>query len=183
MVTSYYLFLFTFISLTFLCNNNINPTAAESPDLINNICSKALNASHCLEFLRPLYHPGDSVRTLTQNTMKSSSTFVFLVYDEIHAREKQTIRDPVLNKIFNKCGEEYTAAVNALNQGIELLQSGDYQNLPSIASNALSQTQSCDTNFTPGEPEPSDFKILARKAQNVCSIVLILSKQLVSGKF
>lgn len=180
MVSSHYLFLFTLISLTFL---SLDPTAAKSSDLINDICFKAEDASHCLEFLKPLYRPGESVLDLTRDTVQSSAKFLFLVYDEIHVREIQTIRDPILNRIYHKCGVDYTAATNSLIKAQQIVQSGaDYHELLSLASDAVTQSQSCDKNFTPAQPEPSDFLSLSKKAQNVCSIVLALSNILVSGK-
>lgn len=187
MFSSYYLFLFTFLSLTLLCtcSSSLSSTRADvksSPDLISNICSETLNAAYCLEFLRPLYHSGKSLHDLARDTIRSSKTFLLLVYDEIHVREKETIRDPELNDKYHRCGVQYTSAINGIIQSINLLQSGDYQKLPALASLALKQTESCDMNFTPPGSEPSDFKSLNEKARDVCSVVLAVFKHLVSGK-
>lgn len=179
MVSPIYSFLFTFISLTSIL---INPNAQQSPNLINNICSQTLIPSECLEFVKPLYHNGDSLQTLTQKTVETSRKFLFLVYDEIHVREIQTIKNPTLNQIYNKCGEAYTAATNTLDQAKQIVQPANYQNLLNLATNALNQAQSCSKNFGMGVPEPSDFKSLDQKGQNVCSVVLAMSKLLLAGK-
>lgn len=180
MVSSNNVYLLTLISLTFL---SLNPTAAKSPDLITVICSKAEDAPHCLEFLRPLYRPGESLLDLTRDTVQSTAKFLFLVYDEIHVREIETIKEPILNRIYHKCGAAYTAATNSLIKAQQIVQSApDYHHLPSLASDAATQARSCDNNFTPAQPQPSDFLSLSKKAQNVCSIVLALSNLLVSGK-
>ncbi|XP_057775119.1 uncharacterized protein LOC130994102 [Salvia miltiorrhiza] len=180
MVSPKYFLIFTFISLTSILSSN--PNAQKSQNLINNICSQTLNPSQCSEYLQQLYRNGDSLQTLTQKTIPYTSKFLFLIYDEIRVREIQSIKNPTLNKIYHKCGEAYTAATNTVNESQTVLQSGDYQKLLSLASNALNQAQSCSKNFGMGESEPSDFKSLDLKGQNVCSIVLAMSKQLLAGK-
>ncbi|KAI3469238.1 hypothetical protein Pfo_025901 [Paulownia fortunei] len=57
--------------------------------------------------------------------------------DDIHVREIETSRDPILNKKYHRRGVQYTAAVNALIECRNFLQSGDYRKLPSLASLAF----------------------------------------------
>lgn len=178
MVSPIYSFLYTFISLTSLLSNSY---AHSPPNLINDICSQTLNSSQCLEYLNQLYKNGDTLQTLTQKTVPTTTNFLFLIYDEIHVREIETINDPTLNQIYKKCGAAYTAATNSLDQANQSFQSGDYQKFLNSASNALNQAQSCATFFEKGS-EPSDFNSLDLQGQNVCSIVLVMSKQLLAGK-
>lgn len=175
----YYLFLFTFLSLTCLC---LTSDATSRTDLITDICSKTLNATYCTDYLKPSYNSGKSLFDLAKDATQSSTTFLYLVYDEIHVREKQTLHDPVLHKMYNQCGSQYTEAVSALIQWQNLLISGDYKKLPSLASLALKQTQNCDANFAPPETEPAEFKSLNQQSVYICSIILALSDHLVAGK-
>ncbi|PIN18097.1 hypothetical protein CDL12_09223 [Handroanthus impetiginosus] len=175
--SSRYFFLFTLLTFLFCCSH-----AANSPDLITNICSKTLNPTYCLQFLKPLYRSGDSLRDLAKDTIDSSSKFLFFVYDEIHVREIQSSKNTVLNDIYHKCGVQYTAATNAIRKGQNALGSGDYRNLSSLAALALKQAQNCELNFGGGVSEPADFKNLNEKGRDVCSIVLAVANLLVSRK-
>ncbi|KAK4390508.1 hypothetical protein Sango_2114100 [Sesamum angolense] len=153
-----------------------------SPDLIQSICSQTQNPAYCQQLLQPLYRPGESLRDLGQSAFFSVSKLVFFTYDEIHVREVKTVTDPVLNKIYHKCGALYTAAINALDKAKGFLKSGDFQKLPNLVSLALNQPALCDSSFTPPTVEPADFKNLNNEARDACSVILAISNRLVSGK-
>ncbi|KAG8370576.1 hypothetical protein BUALT_Bualt14G0131500 [Buddleja alternifolia] len=179
MFSSYYLFLFAFLSLTFLHTESSN---VQPPDLIRSLCSETKNSTFCLDFLGHLYHSGENLRDLAQDLIQTSTNFLHFTYDDIHVREIETSNNPALNMKYHRCGVQYTAAVNALIQSTNFLQSGNYQKVFSLASLAFEQPSNCDSNFNPPESEPADFKSINEKALDVCSIVLAVSKRLASGK-
>ncbi|KAL0438914.1 UNVERIFIED_CONTAM: hypothetical protein Slati_2374400 [Sesamum latifolium] len=153
-----------------------------SSDLIQSICSQTQNRTYCQQFLQPRYRPGESLRDLGQSAFDAVSQLVFFTYDEIHVREVGTVSDPVLNKIYHKCGAQYTAAINALDKSKGFLKSGDFQKLPNLVSLALSQPALCDSNFAPPTAEPADVKRLNNEARDACSVILAISNRLASGK-
>ncbi|KAK4425994.1 hypothetical protein Salat_1793400 [Sesamum alatum] len=158
-------------------------SSSSSSDLIQSICSQTQNRGYCQQFLQQLYRPGESLGDLGQSAFDSVSKLIFFTYDEIHVREVgSSINDPVLNKIYHKCGGQYTAAINALNKAKAFLKSGDYGKLPNLVSLALNQPPLCDSNFTPPTQEPAEIKKLNNQARDDCAILFAISNRLASGK-
>ncbi|KAK3025352.1 hypothetical protein RJ639_043861 [Escallonia herrerae] len=84
---------------------------------------------------------------------------------------------------YSSCLENFGDAADSLDESEESLRSGDYASIKFSASAASTDAETCQDTFdeTPGTGEPEELKQAIKKAEDLCSIILVISNRL-SGR-
>ncbi|KAL6504309.1 hypothetical protein OROGR_026232 [Orobanche gracilis] len=168
-MSSYYVFLLTFITLTF------THTCVAQTRLISYICSKSRNSDTCFRALMsdPRSSHGD-IKILGEIIIEKSQAATQAAINVTKSVENNDNKE-----IIETCIETQNDAKDMLKECLVLLEKASYDepsksSLNNAASAALTYVGTCDDEF--GSSEPPKLKRASRYAQDLIDVLLVISK-------
>lgn len=141
-------------------------------DLVSTVCSKSTNPSLCNQVMgSDPRSKGAGLPVLGQIAIEKSQAAV----NAATAVVKTVPPKGRIKGVIDTCVENFSDAIDDLNDSKQSLKSGDKQGLNLHASAAVASVQTCDDEFNTAGGEPGNVAQATKKASEIIDVILVIS--------
>ncbi|KAF3456415.1 hypothetical protein FNV43_RR01065 [Rhamnella rubrinervis] len=157
---------------------NARPSIKITSTVVDQICSKSINSSFCLNVLNsdPRTRTVD-LKQLAQITINYAQTNVSSNQKLIQSLSSHAT-DPKLKERYDDCADHYDEATGNIEYALERLNSGDFPGTNIAVSAVFTDVDDCEEEWKTPPADPSQLSTKNKDLKDLLDISLVISNLL-----